>query len=114
MATAGAPCASWRGLLENGIAWCERQGWWSRGKIVVCRSLLEEQELPLAAQMIKKRMDEAGAQFYAEWLHDALADLPGHDHVALRAVHDLDAPLITLNYDPLLELSSPRRLDPIT
>jgi tetratricopeptide (TPR) repeat protein len=114
MATGNAPCASWQGLLEHGISHCEQKKWWSVKEVETCRALIGIDRLPLAAQMIKDQIDKQGEHAFQEWLQDALTKLPVSNHEILGAVHDLDAPLITLNYDGLLERSSPAYLEPIT
>ena len=60
MATNGAPCASWRGLLEHGVATCEQQGWWNAKEAASCRSLLDVDQLVLAAQMLKQGILKGG------------------------------------------------------
>jgi tetratricopeptide (TPR) repeat protein len=116
MATDNAPCVSWKGLLLNGKAYCADLGWWSSGIQQAFDLLIAEGDLMTAAQMVRGEMDRQGGAHFNKWLTAALGHLKITHREVLEALHGLSASLVTLNYDPLLELGAPSgvRFDPIT
>jgi formylglycine-generating enzyme required for sulfatase activity len=109
-ATGDEKCASWKGLIENGIdkckqlnlgtpAWADRQ----------TRRLKESgvDKLLRIANDVSKRLgwdpnnNEEGGDWY-EWLQETLGALRPDYRELIDAISDLNTPLATLNYDHLL------------
>lgn len=113
MATDGAECASWAGLLKQGANYCTDRGWIDAKKRTAFDSLMAAGEVVLAAGMVRKAFGTRMFEF-EQWLDGTVGALmPTHPEV-LDCIHGLSAPLITLNYDQLLERTCPMRSEAIT
>lgn len=105
-ATNGAPTASWLGLLHDGIARCERL-WparaseWSQLRKDL-RAL--DMRTPLSVASALSRTFSSAPEELARWLQESVGTLKNvHAHRQLRAIRDLKIPVLTTNYDSLLE-----------
>lgn len=102
--------ASWPGLIDSGLQQVgilrpSRVGTWSDA----VRSLIElgrsgdASSLVNAASMVATELQDIGPQAYAKWLHDTVGTLQIADRSLAVAVGALRAPILTTNYDTLLE-----------
>jgi hypothetical protein len=104
-ATGNQPCASWSGLLRNGIERCERDlpldaQWGDRQ-----RQALDEGDLIEwlgVAEQIERRLKSAGGAFSA-WLRDTVGSLQIEYRGVIDAIGKLNVPIVTTNYDSLIE-----------
>jgi tetratricopeptide (TPR) repeat protein len=102
-ATGGAECASWPGLLRDGIAWCEghRQGlpagWGDRGRASLASGDLDEM-LAVASQVEAKLR---GGEF-RDWLKSSVGALRVQHPELIESIWALGCPVATTNYDDLL------------
>ncbi|MDQ6692628.1 MAG: SIR2 family protein, partial [Candidatus Dormibacteraeota bacterium] len=110
-ASGASPVASWPGLLESGVQWCERYepslpaGWADlvRGFI----GLGDVSSLLSAAEAVTERLGGRGGGEYHRWLRETVGALPLADAAVAQAVAALGAPVATTNYDGLLEQAMP-------
>nr|WP_246246777.1 SIR2 family protein [Isoptericola sediminis] len=63
----------------------------------------ENQQLVQAASAIKAKLLAVGEQAYANWLENAVGELQARDTTLLDAIGELPFPIVTTNYDTLLE-----------
>ncbi len=116
MACTGDRRSTWKGLLEDGLAYARQYG----DKAVTLDGLEADiaggdtDRLILAAKKITKALGGQQGGLFAEWLRQSVGELriaPGRSALA-DALHALDAPLATTNYDDILREGAGR--DPIT
>jgi tetratricopeptide (TPR) repeat protein len=107
-ATGNAPAASWAGLLEDGVAYCESllgpslpTRWAERRREQL--SSRDTEELISAAEDITRRLGGPGGGEYLRWLEQSVGQLTATRHEVLEALAALGIPLATTNYDGLLE-----------
>ncbi len=106
-ASGGAAVASWRGLLEHGVARCEEvaAGLPPEWAEIRRRQLAtgDVDELISAAEEVVKRLGGPQSGELRRWLRETVGSLPCRDRALLEALRDLELPLATTNYDGLLE-----------
>ena len=110
--TGNARAASWKGLLESGIdhamqfadrskQWCKRQ------KEALDEAVNEGDlfEMLTVAEQVGTRLYAPDGGEYIRWLRESLSPekLPVTDESVIRALTDLDIPIITTNYDEIIE-----------
>jgi hypothetical protein len=107
-ATGGAPAASWLALLHDGVARCEAvvghglpAGWSNRIRAQIDSGDVEE--LLSAADNITRRLDGPNGGEYGRWLRESVGSLKVVDPEVIQALAELDAPIVTTNYDGLIE-----------
>jgi hypothetical protein len=107
-ATGNAPAASWTGLLEDGVAYCQSllgpslpPGWAERRRDQLASG--DTEELISAAEDITRRLGGPGGGEYLNWLEQSVGQLTATRPEVLEALAGLGAPLATTNYDGLLE-----------
>jgi hypothetical protein len=107
-ATGNASAASWTGLLENGVAYCQSllgptlpQGWAERRRGQLASG--DTEELISAAEDITRRLGGPGGGEYLNWLEQSVGQLIVTRPELLEALAGLGVPLATTNYDGLLE-----------
>jgi hypothetical protein len=107
-ATGNAPAASWTGLLEDGVAFCERllgpslpDGWAERRRDQLASG--DTEELISAAEDITRRLGGPGGGEYLRWLEQSVGRLSATHPEVVEALAALGVPLATTNYDGLLE-----------
>jgi tetratricopeptide (TPR) repeat protein len=105
-ATPESPCASWHGLLENGVERCMGV----MGLEVTRANLIRNEirsghmdDLLSAAEKISRVLGFPTGIEYRRWLRDAIGSLQATNRSVLEALRDLGSPLATTNYDSLLE-----------
>lgn len=113
-ATANAPCASWVGLLDDGIRRCEalfgsslRPGWSNARRD--CLQSGDVEEMLSTAELITRTL---GKGEFSRWLRETVGSLPLHQDRVIRALGQLGVPMLTTNYDLLLEQGT--GLPPVT
>lgn len=103
-ASGGAPQVSFRGILESGVRWCEEnltgldEGWGERMRASL-RSGDRVDQLTVMSQLdVRIRGEDRGS-----WLEECFGGLPAVDRTLIEALRDLDAPIVTTNFDGLIE-----------
>jgi hypothetical protein len=111
--TERAPTASWDGLLKSGIAHCEQfapgltERWGQRQ-----RESLEDAlrvgdlfEMLTVAEQVCGRLGAPDNGEYIRWLRESLSPeaLPVKDDAVIQALDAPGTPLVTTNYDDLIE-----------
>ncbi|MEI6340310.1 MAG: SUMF1/EgtB/PvdO family nonheme iron enzyme [Verrucomicrobiota bacterium] len=105
-ATGNAPAASWKGLIRLGIEACPR--WNSElNKAWVKRKLDELQSadrigLIGLADEVRRRIGTTNGRL-EEWLRETVGQLKVKTPTILDALHALGCPIVTTNYDGLLD-----------
>ncbi|MBI4854885.1 MAG: SIR2 family protein [Acidobacteria bacterium] len=104
-ATNNADVASWQGLLKHGAERCEQlnqnlpSGW--KGRVLDGIKSSYMRELLAAAEQIEGELKDLGE--YDRWLKETVGGLKALNKSTINAIKDLDLPIITTNYDNLLE-----------
>lgn len=98
-ATRGTRVASWTGLVADGIERLAARGVDER-YVRLARDLLELGDLVDAASRIRKHLSPQG---YARWLTETVGALTPEEPRVPLALGALGVPLLTTNYDDLLE-----------
>ena len=107
-ATKNAPAASWTGLLKLGVARCREldathlDSEWEKHLLYELTSGRLD-DLLSAAEKISGRLGAPDRPEFSRWLSETVGALPLHDRGVLEALRDLHLPLVTTNYDHLLE-----------
>lgn len=113
-ATSHSRVAGWHGLIEHGIETVvslsgePRLQEWKR----VCEDLLalgDTDTLMSAASQVQKKLRTLGTQAYANWLRDSIGSLQCEDPSVIDAVQATRFPILTTNYDTLIEGSEGSR-----
>lgn len=107
--TANARSADWMGLVRSGIDRAVDLGtpetWRSLPSEMLDYSSVENDVATLlsAASMVQSKLKESGSQAYASWLHDTVGSLSLEDRDLGHALGETGCPILTTNYDNLLE-----------
>lgn len=100
---------SWKGLIEDGLAYAEKKGKITEAQVKVYKDLLNSSDIDdllSVTQFIGRKLDAPDGVFYTRWLKDTFEDVqPSNIEMAkaIKAIYRLKIPLCTLNYDSLLE-----------
>jgi hypothetical protein len=112
-ATGGASTASWVGLLNDGVTFCEALlgpslplGWAERRRAQVASGDLEE--LVGAAEDLTRRLGGPANGEFGRWLAGSIGKLRVTKPAVLQELAALRVPLATTNYDGLLEAGTGR------
>jgi class 3 adenylate cyclase/tetratricopeptide (TPR) repeat protein len=112
-ATGGASTASWVGLLNDGVTFCEAllgpslpPGWAERRRAQVVSGDLEE--LVGAAEDLTRRLGGPAGGEFGRWLAGSIGKLRVTKPAVLEGLAALRVPLATTNYDGLLEAGTGR------
>jgi hypothetical protein len=112
-ATGGALTASWTGLLEDGVTYCESllgpslpAGWAERRRAQLASG--DTEELISAAEDLTRRLGSPDGGEFARWLERSVGRLEASRPAVLTALAALGMPLATTNYDGLLETATGR------
>jgi GTP-binding protein EngB required for normal cell division len=111
-ATRGAPTSSWVGLLKHGVERCvhlqpDLAGEWQARALGDVTSHNVD-DLLAGASKISRTLRRHGE--WARWLEDTIGALQAVEPEVLDAIGNLEAPILTTNYDDLLE----RRLNRVS
>jgi hypothetical protein len=98
-----AKSASWDGLLELGIARCKSRWPNTRDTTALQDALTERSATNLitAATVVERRL--VAKKDWKRWLHEMFSKLVPTQPAVLEALCELGLPLVTANYDGLLE-----------
>ncbi len=105
--TDNAPCASWTGLLHDGVKRCSDvltnlpNGWDKRAKEDIDSGDLDG--MLASAEKISSRLGAPTGGEYRTWLRQSVGQLRVKDAEILKALNDLGAVIATTNYDNLIE-----------
>lgn len=105
----GAPFADWFGLVEAGISYSRilgaSEGWETnqRSSLEYARAENDQAALIGVASQIQIRLRATGPQAYFDWLRETVGALEVRDGALAKAIGALGCPLLTTNYDQLLE-----------
>jgi tetratricopeptide (TPR) repeat protein len=106
----GARCASWRGLIDDGVSRCvELDPTIGAGWSAAMQELLmsdDPEDLILAAEGVTQKLGGRKSGEYRRWLAESVGRLDIQDPRVLDALIELEVPLVTTNYDDLLERRS--------
>lgn len=104
--TNGNPVASWKGLLLNGLDRCKEvvtglnQAWVDRWRVIIDQG--DTEEWIAVAEEITRRLTTHGGE-YSRWLQGCYGTLRVENDDTIKAIKNLDLPIITTNYDSLIE-----------
>ena len=109
-ATDRNPCASWPGLLKDGLERCrQRCHALSGGWFTITEQMIAERaaaELVQAASRIEQALREVHGGEYGSWLADSVRGLKLNDRRTIDALLSWQARIATTNYDNLFEDAS--------
>ena len=105
-ATNGNRLASWTGLLEDGLLRCRAvyslsEEWLERKRADLNSGDLDD--LQSVAEVVASKLGSPSGEEYRRWLRESVGALRVSDPTVLEALRDLKAPLLTTNYDTLIE-----------
>lgn len=99
-------CASWTGLLQNGLRELEKiELLASRERSILLERLnnpTDPDSLLEIASMIKSKFNLLQKDLFKLWLAESLGGLEAKKPELIEAIGQLDCPIFTTNYDPLL------------
>ncbi len=105
-ATKGQKCASWTGLLHDGVDRCVELGRLQATLASLLREQINSGELDMllsAAEVISGRLGAPNDGEYRRWLRESVGELSVENEDVLAALSELGAVLATTNYDGLIE-----------
>ncbi|MCB9761994.1 MAG: SIR2 family protein [Alphaproteobacteria bacterium] len=100
------PVASWAGLLRAGLAHAGALGALNEGQVRRYLGLLEEgdtEDFVTVAHRVEKALGAPRGGEFKRWLRETIGALQVRDPQLIEAIAALGAPIVTLNYDGLLE-----------
>ncbi len=103
--------ASWPGLLESGVERLRGLGRNPPNQLDAIGALIaagNDASLIAAAELITEYLGGSGGAEFRRWLAETAGALKATDFAVLHALRDLRVPLITTNYDGLLETATGR------
>lgn len=117
-AASKSPRALWTGLLEHGLEYCRGLNFTTEQEVEYLKGLLRVAKnldiSILVAEYICRKLGAPGRGDYANWLHLSVGSLEISDHEVLSALRELKVPLLTTNYDPLIEKEIGKSAVPLT
>ena len=108
----GYSVASWDGLLQHGLAYCQTLGLADKGAAKVLLTEIRSGRpdfLIAAAENISQRLQSHSPGVFRGWLKDTVGALVPQHREVLDALAALPGVLATLNYDPLIERATARQ-----
>lgn len=97
---------TWRSLIESGVAWCRKLGVeeeWCELIMTQLKMHARPGTLLSAAEQVQEELSLNGGGEFTRWLRDTFENLKPEDSSVIEALASLDVPLITTNYDDLIE-----------
>ena len=108
-ATGGAPTASWLGLIHSGVEHAKMIGGLPSGweenvlsDLTLGADGSSSYLISAAAKVTKALGGKTGGEFKS-WLREAVGQLHVTEPDVIRAIAALEAPILTTNYDSLIE-----------
>lgn len=105
----GAAAADWVGLIRHGIEHAKEVGatpQWAQTTEQLLQDALAQNEIDMlinAATLVQKKLRSQGTQVYSDWLNESVGTLPVVHRAVANALGGLGVPLLTTNYDTLVE-----------
>jgi tetratricopeptide (TPR) repeat protein len=104
-ASGNSPCASWSGLIADGIEHCVGTNLMSEAEALPLREQLRSTTpatLIKVAETVSKTLGAPDGGEFLRWLQMSVGKLPSKDGAIIDAIHELQSPVATTNYDDLL------------
>lgn len=104
-ASGNQPCATWEGLIRDGIDHCVRMGLLPASEANSLHAQLPQRDVAKLLDVADKLSRALGAPEGGEfrrWLQRSVGRLDLRHPEIISAIHDLGVPIATLNYDDLL------------
>jgi tetratricopeptide (TPR) repeat protein len=99
-------CASWTGLLHDGVDRCVELNRLPSAMTESLRSHIDSGDLDFllsAAEVVSKKLGAPDDGEYRRWLRETIGALKAENKEVIQALSDLGAILATTNYDNLIE-----------
>lgn len=107
MAVTNGAAPGWYQLIERALGRCVEERLFDESEEAIWRAALEGSwkgdALITVASLIEWRLRKAKPERFGRWLEDELGSLQPVNPVLALAIGDLEAPILTTNYDNLLE-----------
>jgi len=103
-ASGNAPCASWKGLILDGIDHCVQTNLMTEDAAIALRKQLDgnnARKMIKVAEAISTALDAPDGEFLA-WLQRSVGTLSIKDREIIDTIHALGSSIATTNYDDLL------------
>lgn len=103
-ASGNQPCASWAGLISDGIEHCLGTNLMTDDEAAALHKQLAGKspaKMIKVAEAVSATLGAPGGEFL-RWLQDSVGSLPLNDRDIIDTIHSLGAPIATTNYDDLL------------
>lgn len=116
-ATGSDPHATWRGLVESGIARAVELGSKPAWEVQARSNLaygFDENDMDAilsSASRVQKELRNHGTYTFAKWLEETVGSLQVGDSTLGKRLRALHFPILTTNYDTLLESTDRRATD---
>lgn len=111
----GAPCASWNGLVEQSLDYMVKRNmapdkWFDMIKMTFgyAVSAGDTGTLISVAGMLQEKIHESGGLALSNWLRETVGQLKSEDATWAHALDAIGCPILTTNYDTLLEQATNR------
>jgi WD40 repeat protein len=108
-ATGANPVADWRGLIEDGIHRCMEVAGVSPKWVEIALEELgsnSPEDLLYPADKVTERLGGRAGSEYKKWLEETVGSLKAAHPGVIEALVEIGAPILTTNYDRLLEAVS--------
>ncbi|MER6612264.1 SIR2 family NAD-dependent protein deacylase [Streptomyces xantholiticus] len=109
LASGSAPAASWLGLIQSGVERCADLDpslkKWRLDSLKILKAKDASSKVGVA-QEVKDHLEKAPGDQYADWLAETVGALPIANRGILDALSVPRTPILTTNYDDLLERAS--------
>jgi hypothetical protein len=105
-ATKNQPCASWTGLLHNGVDRCVEVGSLKSEFAKSIHDQIHSGDLDLllaAAETVEAKLGKPSGAEYSRWLRETVGALRAERREVIEALNGLGCTLATTNYDGLIE-----------
>ena len=104
----GNKAPGWQRLIESAVERCTElfpgeENWANPVRLLLEQSTQFPDMLLNAAEMVHQRLRQAGEGDFRGWLRMQFESLKPVDPAAIKAIKALNAPIVTTNYDGLLE-----------
>ena len=104
-ASGNQPCATWEGLIRDGIEHCARLDLLQPSEARILHAQLQKRNVSKlldVADIVSKTLGAPGGGEFRRWLQGSVGRLDLRHPEIISAIHDLGVPIATTNYDDLL------------